>query len=75
MTPEQKIASIEAQIAACERGATNIITCPYCDEQNKQGQPLCCETFAKAAMAIIQRQGTHELVEHAERIAEQVSRN
>lgn len=72
---QQKIENVAAQIAECERGTRVTIICPYCGEQNKQGQPLCCETFAKAAMAVIQRQGQAELIEHAGRIAEAIARN
>ncbi len=75
MTPEQKIEYIEKQITACQQDRTNAINCPYCDEHNVEGNPLCCEKFARAVAAIVLRKDLHQKQEHAERIAEQVSRN
>jgi len=75
MTPDQKVANIEAQITACEQGRTNVITCPYCDKQNVEGQPLCCNALGRAVAAILIRKDLKEKAEQAERIAESVSRN
>ncbi len=75
MTPDQKIENIEKQITACEQQRTNVITCPYCDKQNIEGNPLCCNAMARAVAAILMRKELHDKQEHAERIAEQVSRN
>lgn len=55
MTAEQKLANVEAQMHAVRRGATNCITCPYCEAQMMEGDQFCCETFCKAAMAIQER--------------------
>lgn len=75
MTPDQKIANIEAQITACEKGHTNTITCPYCGEQNREQFPLCCEKLGRAVAAILIRKDVQEKAEMAERIAEKVSAN
>jgi hypothetical protein len=75
MTSDQKIANIEAQITACQQGRTNAITCPYCNKQNVEGNPLCCNTFARAVAAILLRKDMRAKAEHAERILEKVQSN
>ena len=76
MSPEDKIKNVEAQIAACMRGATNVITCPYCGEQNTQGsERLCCADMGLTVRAILRKQALGEVIEHAERIAEKVAMN
>ena len=75
MSPEEKLDYVRKQIHACEEARTNVITCPYCGQINQVGEPLCCETFAKAAMAIISADGVKERIELAERIGEAASRN
>lgn len=74
-TPEQKIALIEKDIAACEKGEQDHIDCPYCGQRTMKGDTLCCMTIGKAVRAILQRQVTGELAETADRIAEVISRN
>ena len=75
LTPDQKIDNIAQQMRACELGALQELACPYCGEINKQGQPLCCNLFAAAALAIMQRQDTREQIEMADRIAEKALTN
>lgn len=75
LTAEEKIQSIEQQIRACEMGLTDAIHCPYCDQFNRDGLALCCNRFAAAALAIVERKSLDENIENAERIADQVSRN
>jgi hypothetical protein len=75
MTSEQKIAYVEKQINACRQGRQNAINCPYCDEQNIEGNPLCCELFATACAAILVNNWDKERAEHAERILEKVQAN
>jgi hypothetical protein len=53
MTATEKLAYIEVQIRACERGEVNALVCPYCGELHAKGAPLCCETFAKACAGVI----------------------
>jgi hypothetical protein len=53
MTPKEKIAYIEIQVRACERGEINALVCPYCGDLHTKGAPLCCGTFAKACSAVI----------------------
>jgi hypothetical protein len=53
MTAKQKVAYIEVQICACERGEINALVCPYCGELHAKGAPLCCETFTKACAGVI----------------------
>lgn len=72
MSPEEKIENIEKQLGAIEDGRTNVLNCPYCGVQTKQGEVLCCMTMGKAVRAILQRQTTGELAEKAERIAEAI---
>ena len=75
MTSEQKIAYVEKQINACRQGRQNAINCPYCDEQNIEGNPLCCIPFAKAVAAILIRHDYQSKREHVERILEKVESN
>lgn len=75
MTSEQKLENVRAQMKAVEEGRTNVITCPYCDARLMKGDMLCCETFIKAAMAIVERQGVQEQIDNAARIADKVSLN
>jgi hypothetical protein len=53
MTSQEKFAYIHVQICACERGEVNALVCPYCGELHAKGDPLCCETFAKACAGAI----------------------
>lgn len=75
MTSEQKLENVRKQMKAVEEGRTNTITCPYCCASLKKGDQLCCDTFLKASMAIIERQGVQEQIDNAERITEKVSLN
>lgn len=75
LTPEEKIENIAQQMRACELGALQELACPYCGEINKQGEPLCCNLFAAAALAIMQRQDTRAQIEMADRIAEKALTN
>ncbi len=75
MTADERIQYIEKQIAACELDRTNAINCPYCDSQNIEGNPLCCNTFARAVAAILLRKDLHDKSREAERIIEKVQTN
>ncbi len=75
MTSEQKIAFIEKQIIACQQDRQSAINCPYCDSQNIEGNPLCCELFARAVAAIMVNKDDKMRAEHAERIIEKVQAN
>jgi hypothetical protein len=75
MTSEQKIEYIAKQIHAAEQGRQNAINCPYCDEQNIEGNPLCCVLMGRAVAAILINKDDKERAEHAERILEKVQAN
>jgi len=75
MTAEQKIAYIEKQIHAAEQGRQNAINCPYCDEQNIEGNPLCCELFARVVAAVLVRKDDQARAQNVERILEKVQSN
>ncbi len=75
MTGIEKLASVESQINACERGEKGVIHCPYCEQDNSPGDSFCCEKLMGAAMAILHRKETAEALELVDRIAEKVSRN
>jgi hypothetical protein len=70
ITPDERIEIVAANIAACERGESLFIPCPYCNALNKAGEPLCCNLLAYAAMAVCSRQEVNDTLEIAERIAE-----
>jgi hypothetical protein len=75
MTGEDKIRYIEKQMIACQQERQNAINCPYCDSQNIEGSPLCCELFARAVAAIMVNKDDKIRAEHAERILEKVQAN
>lgn len=74
MTSEQKVENVEAQINAAMRGATNVLTCPYCQNQNKMGQTMCCMLMAQAVLAVMERKDIAEQVEEIEQIRENIDR-
>ena len=74
MTPEQKIANVEAQIKAAEQGRTNILNCPYCGAQNKEDAPsLCCETLSIVVLATLDRWAVDDERRRFEQIYENVN--
>ena len=75
MTAGQKIAYIEKQMIAVMNERQNTVNCPYCDTHNMSGETLCCGPFTRASAAILLRWDVKEKMEHAQRIAEKVSRN
>ena len=73
---DPRIANVEAQINAAMRGATNVITCPFCSAQNKsEKEALCCVDFGAVVNAILCKQAQQELLDTAHRIADAVARN
>jgi hypothetical protein len=75
LTGEQKIEYVAKQIRAAREGRQNAINCPYCDSQNIEGNPLCCELFARAVAAIMVNNWDKERADTADRIMEKVSQN
>ena len=73
-TNTRKIAQLEAQIRAVRRGATNVVTCPWCSIMNGAGE-ACCDTFIKAGMAVMDRLELEERAERLYEIQEAASRN
>ena len=73
---DPRIANVEAQINACMRGATNVITCPFCGSQNKESNDaLCCADFGSVVLAILRKQAQQELIDTANRVADVISVN
>lgn len=78
MSPDEKLAYLQGQITAAEMGVTKTITCPYCDttldfspsvsQPDGSGAPTCCESFALAVIAILQRKEQSEMADLARRI-------
>lgn len=77
MTSEEKLENLRTQVRAAEDGLTQIIVCPYCDSEldfspsyvATHGEvPTCCETFALAIIAILQRVEMQEASKLGERI-------
>ena len=76
MTIDPHIANIEAQINACMRGATNVITCPYCHKQNTDAaNALCCADFGAVVRVILRKQAQFECLDIAKEIADKVACN
>ena len=73
---DPRIASVEAQINACMRGATDVINCPFCGSQNRaEYEALCCPDMGSTVRVILRKQAQRECLDNAERILEIVSRN
>lgn len=71
---DPRIVSVEAQINACMKGETNVITCPFCNAQNKQeNESLCCPDFGLVVRAILRKQAQGEVLDHASRIADRIA--
>ena len=79
MTPDEKLASLAAQLNAAEMGMSTKITCPYCDTvtdfarqpmdfELEEAPPLCCDKFADAMAAILMRKQQGEAVDLANRV-------
>ncbi|MGH9345050.1 MAG: hypothetical protein ACRD19_14980 [Terriglobia bacterium] len=75
MTSDEKLARIEQQMRACEMGLAETIECPYCGGTNREGAALCCNLFAAAALAILDRKDESERADLAARIADQAAKN
>jgi hypothetical protein len=73
---DPRIVSIESQINAAMRGATNVLNCPYCGSQNKaDNEALCCPDFGAVVRVILRKQAQGECLDMAKRIADRVARN
>ncbi len=73
---DPRIVSVESQINAAMRGATNVLNCPYCGSQNKaENEALCCVDFGAVVTAVLRKQAQGECIDQAKRIAEAVARN
>ena len=73
---DPRIASVEAQINACMRGATNVITCPFCRAQNTaEKTAICCADFGSVVRVVLRKQAQREMIDTANRIADNVGRN
>jgi len=76
VTGEERIASLESQIASCARGESKSITCPYCEAVNvSDNERLCCTLMAKAVKAIIERERLRDVQEKVSRIMENAEMN
>ncbi len=78
MTSKQKLGNLAHQINQAEAGIDKVIVCPYCKEHldfnppsalaETWTPPTCCETFALAVIAILQRKEQSEFRDMANRI-------
>lgn len=79
MTAFQKLENVEAQLRAVLRKDTNLITCPFCQAQNRQPEgeapPLCCADLALAVEAVILKMETDFHLDAAGRIADSAEKN
>ena len=78
MTSEDKIANVEKQLRAIRRnpipGVLDVIHCPYCGDENTEGQELCCNLLRKAMAAVVIKFKSEDDVEFFQRIQEGVAR-
>ena len=76
MTPEQKIANVEAQVLAlrrmheADRSALGTLICPYCGGENLEKYGICCDLLRKAMAAVVIKLKDAEDVEFFQRIQE-----
>ena len=76
LTPAQKIQSVDSQIRANMRGASNVIVCPYCGLATfPTDKALCCAYLGAAVVAVLQRLDVEERREHFDKVMESASRN
>jgi hypothetical protein len=52
-TAEQRIACVDEQIDAIQRGLRDTIGCPYCGKLNRR-EAVCCLLLAKAIEAVLE---------------------
>ena len=72
---QERLQNIMDQIRAYEAGDQHSLTCPYCAGVNRDGQPFCCEMFAKASIAALERIRVEDARETVERVMERHSQN
>jgi hypothetical protein len=69
MTVEEKITQVEKQIRRLINGGRQIVACPFCDRLNAKGAPFCCESFAAAAIAVLEDMDSRRRIAHAAKSA------
>lgn len=74
MTPEQRIADVERQMSLCERNEADAIECPYCGQIMPRGGNICCQLFAKAAVAILRAWAKRDVFHQFEELAERIDK-
>lgn len=82
MTAKQKLGALHHSINQAEMGLTKVVHCPYCKTDldftppsrfdTDWKPPTCCETFALAVIAIVQRKEQQEAADLAQRIQRNV---
>lgn len=71
-----RLQSIEEQILLMEQGGPQGIGCPYCGKFNpKDVDPVCCDLFHKAFVAVIHRMMEERNLEQFRQIAERMQKN
>ena len=73
MTPEQKLESIRNQIIEVRAGLLTFVLCPYCGVENTPvDEYMCCELFAEATKAVLDRMEKQEAIDFLATIQDKV---
>lgn len=73
-SPEQKLDFIADQIKAIRSGELTWMLCPYCGHENTPvDEKVCCELFAMASHAVIDRLNKEEAIKFCETVQERAN--
>ena len=73
MTGPEKLDFIRQQIMQVRAGLLSFIVCPYCGEENTPvDEKLCCELFAEASAAVLDRMEKQAAVDFLSAVQDRV---
>jgi hypothetical protein len=73
-SPEKKLEFIQQQILAVRANQASWVLCPYCGHENTPVDTyLCCERFAEASSAIMDRIEKQEAIDFLAQVQDKVN--
>ena len=73
MTGPEKLEYIRTQIVEIQAGLLTFIRCPYCGAENTPcDEKLCCELFAEASAAVLDRMEKQAAVDFISQVQDKV---
>lgn len=76
MTVIEKVKEAESRIRLTMAGELDILTCPFCGEQNAPDIPLlCCTPLSDMVNAICDHVELKEQLRHVERVVDRLNSN